>query len=289
MDFVPHLVQYQGSKRNLAFEISKHFPGHFSRLVEPFSGTGAVSIYAAAKGLCPRYHLNDINKPIIDMMKLCVDDPELLTKEYEIIWSKQFLPGKDNVDYYYEMRDLFNNSDSNPGLTLFILARVAKGAIRYNSKGRMNQICDKRRFGTRPETIYKNAKAISQLLRGSVTFSTLDYKEILDSAEPDDLVYMDPPYQGVARGLSSRYLQNINHDEFVHEIYKLNEKNSMFIISYDGKTGDKVFGNQLPDDLDLHHILIDAGRSSQATLNGRSERTYESLYISRRLMEQIIE
>lgn len=33
---VPHLVQYQGSKRIMAPEIIKYFPITFDRLIEPF-------------------------------------------------------------------------------------------------------------------------------------------------------------------------------------------------------------------------------------------------------------
>ena len=40
----PHLVQYQGSKRNIASEISSYFPKRINRLIEPFCGTAAVSI-----------------------------------------------------------------------------------------------------------------------------------------------------------------------------------------------------------------------------------------------------
>ena len=39
---VPHLVQYQGSKRNIAPEIIRYFPEKFNRLIEPFSGTCAM-------------------------------------------------------------------------------------------------------------------------------------------------------------------------------------------------------------------------------------------------------
>ena len=43
----------------------------------------------------------------------------------------------------------------------------------------------------------------------------------------------------------------------------------------------------LPDDLNLTLIELHAGRSSQATLLGRSEITYESLYISPKLSDEL--
>ena len=52
---VPHLVQYQGSKRSLAPEIVSFFPKQIDRLIEPFCGTAAVSIYAATHGKANRF------------------------------------------------------------------------------------------------------------------------------------------------------------------------------------------------------------------------------------------
>lgn len=68
---VPHLVQYQGGKRIIAPEIIKFFPDKIDRLVEPFSGTCAVSILAAAENKCNCFWVNDINEPLIKMMEEC--------------------------------------------------------------------------------------------------------------------------------------------------------------------------------------------------------------------------
>ena len=54
----------------------------------------------------------------------------------------------------------------------------------------------------------------------------------------------------------------------------------MYVVSYDGRTGDKEYGEPLPADLGLLHFEIRVGRSTQATLLGRSCVTYESLYLS---------
>ena len=54
----------------------------------------------------------------------------------------------------------------------------------------------------------------------------------------------------------------------------------MFAVSYDGRTGDKTYGAPLPDSLGLTHLEIEAGRSTQSTLLGRDDITYESLYLS---------
>jgi len=60
---------------------------------------------------------------------------------------------------------------------------------------------------------------------------------------------------------------------------RANYREIKYLVSYDGRTGDRVHGRKLPDRLRLHLIELQAGRSSQATLLGRAEVTVESLYL----------
>ncbi|MGQ7572268.1 DNA adenine methylase [Streptococcus suis] len=281
------MVQYQGSKRLLAPSIFSYFPKKFNRFIEPFSGTAAMSIYIANCGFKGDIIINDINKQIVNLLECCIESPEELSSIYEEIWSGQFMEGENNVDYYYKQREKFNllKDDPNPGLTLFILARVAKGAIRYNKQGEMNQICDRRRNGTLPKTIRKNALAISNLLQGRCHLYNRDYSEIIAMAEPGDLIYMDPPYQGVSEGISSRYIRSLDYDNFVMSLEELNRRNVDYIVSYDGHNEETKFGKDLPLHLNLKHIHLNAGRSAQGNLNGKSLTTFESLYISNSIKE----
>lgn len=286
---VPHLVQYQGSKRNLGPEIIKYFPESFDRLIEPFSGTCAITILAATQGLGNKYWVNDINGPLIEMMEECVNSPADLIASYKNIWEGQFDSKQNNIDYFYKIRGEFNKGIKDPARMLFLLARVVKGAVRYNTNGDLNQSCDKRRYGTKPEAIADNAMRISDLLKDRTLFTSLDYKEVLAQAKPGDLVYMDPPYQGTSKGDNkhdNRYIQGIDFDEFVSELEKLNEKGVNYIVSYDGKTGSKIIGKKLPEYLKLTHVYVNAGASAQATLNGKREITYESLYTSEKLVRK---
>jgi len=52
-------------------------------------------------------------------------------------------------------------------------------------------------------------------------------------------------------------------DEFVEALEVLNARDISYIVSYDGRTGEKVHGRSLPRDLRLRHIELEAGRSSQ--------------------------
>ena len=267
----------------LAPEIIRYFPDDVETLYEPFSGTCAVTILAAQERLCSSFVVNDINEPLVNLMQECIENPNRLAEKYREIWSGQYGQDTNNIEYFYEIREQFNNGQQDPARMLFMLARVVKGAVRYNANGEMNQSCDKRRFGTKPDVVAKNANEISRLLKGKTKFFSLDYREIFEMATPNDLIYMDPPYQGTSKMDSSRdnrYIAGVQFEEFAEALRMLNKRNIRYIVSYDGMTGNRVIGKSLPDDLNLEHLLVNAGLSAQATLMGRSETTYESLYLS---------
>ena len=57
-----------------------------------------------------------------------------------------------------------------------------------------------------------------------------------------------------------------------------------YLISYDGECGGKEYGKELPESLGCKKIMLNAGVSSQATLLGKKEITFEALYISESLI-----
>lgn len=283
MKNIPHPIQYQGSKRNLASVILRYAPNGIERLIEPFAGSAAISIAAAARQIAKSYIINDLNKPLMELLRLIVESPNETASFYEEIWNQQH---QDSIGHYYKIRETFNCTQ-DPRLLLYLLARCVKGAVRYNTDGFFNQSPDKRRRGARPETMRANILGVSGLLKGKAVFSSLDYAAILAGAGTADLIYMDPPYQGVCGDRDSRYLSGIYHSDFISTLEELNVRRISYMISYDGRTGNKTFGSLLPASLELTHIELEAGRSSQATLLGRDEITYESLYLSRSLTEKL--
>jgi len=280
---IPHPIQYQGSKRNLAPVILKYFPEKIERIVEPFAGTGAVSVACASAGISKKYWLNDCNKPLSELLKLIISKPDEVSGYYEKLWNRQH---SDSIAHYYKVRQEFNRTD-NPKLFLYLLSRCVKGSVRYNSEGYFNQSPDKRRKGARPDNMRKNICGVSFLLKGKSVISSLNYKEMISGIKNRDLIYMDPPYQGVCRDKDSRYYSGIDYSEFSDFLSELNKKGAPYLISYDGKCGSKTYGSYLPDSLRLKRIELEAGRSSQATLLGKKDVTYESLYLSESLLKLI--
>lgn len=281
----PHIVQYQGSKRLLAPQILEYMPIKFDRLIEPFAGMAAITIAVSKERRASKYIINDFNQPLIEILKSAIEEPDLLIEEYSKVWNEQFDFTEGSVAHYYKVRDAFNNGNKNAANMLYLLARCVKGSVRYSSSGLFNQSPDKRRNGTNPKTLSSNIRVISTLLKGRASYYSMDYKELLSMARKGDVVYMDPPYQGVCSSRDSRYFSGIDFSEFVDSIEDLQKRGIDFIISYDGKCGDKQYGEDLPNSLGLKKVLLKAGLSSQSLLLGKKEITYEALYLSNRLCQ----
>ena len=251
-------------------------PEKIERFIEPFAGSAALSIAVASRQLAQKFWLNDAHKPLMDLWKTIIDTPEELAVTYDRLWHEQL--GNER-EYYNQIRERFNQSHE-PADFLYLLARCVKAAIRCNSKGEFNNTPDNRRKGARPEEMRSRLLRASFLFSNRVRLTSQDYKSVLAKCTMNDLVYMDPPYQGVCKNRDQRYCPQFVHDEFCEEIERLIDRKVPFVISYDGRTGDKIHGQPFPKSFRLTHFEIVAGRSTQATLLGRQEETVESLYLS---------
>lgn len=273
---VPHPIPYQGSKRSLAAAILANFPHDTGKLIEPFAGSAAVSLAASYRGKAGAFLLNDLNGALIALWGSIINSPGEIAEAYEKLWAAQ--EGQER-NFYDEVRARFNRTQ-RPDYFLYLLARCVKASVRYNAQGEFNQSPDNRRRGTHPSTMSHHIFGASELLRGKTALMSADYREALESATTLDVVYMDPPYQGVCDNRDPRYIKGLDFGSFVAALHNLNSRGVSYIVSYDGRTGSKEFGQPLPSSLELRHIEIDAGRSSQATLLGRNDNTIESLYLS---------
>ena len=280
---VPHPFPYQGSKRVIAKYILPYFPSNVNCLIEPFCGASAIALSASAYGLIKKVVINDLNEPLMNLWQEILKNPDNLVNLYEQLWNEQHA---DRKAYFFTVREQFNKTHQ-PHHLLYLLARIVKGSVRYSSSGSFNQSADNRRSGMHPNTMRKNIINVSSLLSGITSISSVDFSEVVKKAKNNDLVYMDPPYQGTSFTRDHRYLNGVTYDDFVDVLKIMNEKNTSYIISYDGKTGKKSHGKSLPDCLSLKHLHINAGRSSQSTLLGSNDETIESLYLSPALVDRL--
>jgi DNA adenine methylase len=130
--------------------------------------------------------------------------------------------------------------------------------------------------------------AANRVLEGRCQTVSTDFVSLFVAAKHGDFFYLDPPYQGTSEGRDQRYISGVSRDRMIESLKILNEKKIPFILSYDGSCGDKDYGDPLPNTI-ARRILLDVGRSSQATLNGRNDVTVESLYVSDLILGDIRE
>ncbi|HEY1903030.1 MAG TPA: DNA adenine methylase [Terracidiphilus sp.] len=277
---VPHPIPYQGSKRRLAQAILSHVEAErYTRLIEPFAGSGAVTIAAARHEKFARFVLGDKLEPLAVLWQSIIENPGPIACDYAALWHRE---RNNPIDEYYKIRNEFNR-DRSPAKLLYLLARCVKNAVRFNPAGEFNQSPDKRRAGTRPDSMRKELTAAHRLLAGRAEAVCADFLDLFQTSRPGDFFYLDPPYQGTSEGRDSRYIGGITRERIIEGLAILNDRGNAFILSYDGACGDRTYGERLPAEL-ASRVLLDVGRSSQATLNGNEDITVESLYISHDLV-----
>lgn len=280
---MPQPIPYQGSKRNIANHILAVMPPGINTLLEPFAGSAAISVAAAYYRKADSFHLNDLNCPLMALLIEIIETPNRIADAYEELWRAQL--GRRRA-FYDEIRDEFNRTQ-RPDYLLYLLARCVKASVRYNANGEFNQSPDNRRKGRRPDSMRHEINTFSNLLKDRTTITCTDYRALLNTITKNDLVYMDPPYQGTSGKRDARYLGGVNLEELSGFLQKLNARRIMYILSYDGRRGNRYYGQQLPVNLDLLRLEIEAGRSTQSTLLGGKDITYESLYLSPALVARL--
>lgn len=258
-------------------------PRDTDRLIEPFCGSAAVSIAAAFHGVASKFELNDVNTTLMDLWNEILHRPGELASRYEQLWNDQY---PDSHEHFYRVRSEFNRTHL-PHHLLYLLARIVKGAVRYSSECLFNQSLDKRRNGMQPTKMKRQIYAVSNLLADRTDLSAVDFRGVVMNATPADVVYMDPPYQGTSFSRDHRYFSGVTYNELADVLSLMNLKGLSFMVSYDGRTGDKAHGKVLPEELRLIRLEINAGKSSQYTLLGEDQGTVESLYLSPALVERL--
>lgn len=261
------VIKWSGSKRSQASEIVNKVPKH-NRYFEPFLGGGSI-MYALNPGnaIC-----SDICDPLIKLWDIIKKDPVGLADYYHKQWERMQDEG---YQVYYEIRDEFNSSFS-PYALLFLSRTCVNGLIRFNSDGHFNNSLHYSRKGIKPETLRKIILDWSSRIQ-TVTFKSCDYKEATKEAGEGDFIYLDPPYFNT----KGRYynLSTIDFDEFFDYLRELNNRGVKWALSFDGKTTNKDYSVELPNNLYVNHYYLHAGKSAfKKVMDKQSNTVYESLY-----------
>lgn len=276
MHKLPHPIPYQGSKRRLAEAIGSIVPEKIGTWYEPFAGSAAMSIWAARYRNPDQIVLGDSLACLTTLWELIIADPVGAGERYEAVWHGQ---QDGQLGYFNEVRARYNEQ-RDPIDLLYLMARCVKNAVRFNRKGQFTQSVDKRRLGMRPEKMRNAMLGASNLLKGRTVVRTSDWVGTVADAREGDFIYLDPPYMGTSTGRDLRYAEQMTQERLVAGLKGVLARRLSVALSYDGSTGEKVYGPPLPAHLNMTRTHINTGRSSQSTLSGKDDETIESLYLS---------
>lgn len=239
---------------------------------EPFVGGGAV-----LGALGPRTSFaGDVIPELIEFWLAVKLRPSHMADAYEVDWN--LLQSRGHL-HFYEVRDRFNEL-RKPEDLLFISRTCVNGLIRFNKNGEFNNSFHHSRPGISPRRLRKVLDEWS--LRVSKTeFVAGDYEITLDSAQPGDIIYFDPPYAST-RG---RY-QNGNEldlDRFWSNLDRLTQRGILWVLSFDGRAGSRDYSDvlEIPRQLSAVNLAMEVGSSPfPRVMNGRVDGVVESVFLN---------
>jgi DNA adenine methylase len=262
------LVKYRGGKSNEIPNIERHIPRYKGRYIEPFFGGGALFFHLTPKQAI----INDINSKLIAFYKGVKENYSELRQELDEIEKiyeanrKQFDALKKqtpnervedkNEDLYYQIRDMFNEladkKYSDALLYFFINKTAYSGMIRYNSKGEFNV----------PFGRYEHLNTTlvtpqhSRLLDRAEIYNS-DYKNIFEMSQPDDFMFLDPPYDCVFSDYGNEeYKDGFNdncHKQLATDFRNLKCK-ALLVIGRTPLT-EKLYGDMIIDEYSKNYSV----------------------------------
>ena len=184
------ILKWAGNKTAVMPELIKHLPAG-RRLVEPFAGSCAVMMSTDY----PAYLIADINPDLINMYQQIKDDVEF----FLMIASHMFRQGSE--DGFRRIRHSFNYGKTcgkvwRAAAFLYLNRHCYRGLCRYNKSGGFNVPYGNYKKPYFPE---KEVWAFEEKSRRA-TFICATYSETLEQLQAGDVIYCDPPYDGVFSG-----------------------------------------------------------------------------------------
>lgn len=177
-------LKWAGSKYRVLEHIRGMLPDG-QRLIEPFAGSGAVFLNTEFA----RYLLADTNADLISLYQILQQQGEPFIAEC----ARLFQNRTNQEAYYYRRRDEFNNCNDplrKASLFVYLNRHGYNGLCRYNAAGTFNVPFGryKRPYFPAEEMLAFHHKAVR------AEFVHLDFDAVMQTVQPGDVVYCDPPY-----------------------------------------------------------------------------------------------
>ncbi|MGI0021673.1 MAG: DNA adenine methylase [Nitrososphaeraceae archaeon] len=262
-------VKWAGGKTQLLSQIRTYLPREFERYFEPFLGGGAMFFYLVSnRNLGFTSFLSDTNSELINAYSIVRDDVEELIK---ILKYHQRQYRKSPSQYYYQLRAMTKAMKNVETAARFIALNKTcyNGLYRVNKNGLFNVPMGRYKNPLICDT--DNLRNVSLVLRQSDShIDVSDYWKILiDNADENDFIYLDPPYNPVSStanftGYTDTGFKDDDQKQLAKIFRKLDARGCYIILS----NSDTPLVRTLYQDYTDYTMEIDANRAinSKASL-----------------------
>jgi DNA adenine methylase len=185
MERVKPFLKWAGGKYRCIHHVLSALP-KAERLVEPFTGSGAVFLNAPHTD----YLLGEVNADLIALYEHVKHQGQAFIDDCK----RLFCDKNNQEEQYYKFRDQFNQlplgSSKRAALFLYLNRHGYNGLCRYNLLGGYNVPFGryKKPYFPQKELIFFHQKS------QNTQFLQADFKQTFLHTKPGDIIYCDPPY-----------------------------------------------------------------------------------------------
>lgn len=279
-------LKWAGGKGKLIKEISQRIPNTMLKddkltYIEPFLGSGAFMFWILNNvPNVKKVIANDINTDLINCYKTIKNNVKPLIKALSLLEKEYLLyePYTDNrKKMYLDIRDRFNSREYDiilhSAYFIFLNKTCFNGLYRVNNNNLFNvpqgsytnpTICDS-------ENLFLVNKVIQ-----NVTFTSVDFSNLLFYIDKNTLVYLDPPYKPISKTASfTSYSKSSFNDEaqirlklFCDKIDSIGAKWIQSNSDVRNIDKDNLFFDNLYKDYKISRIQVKRVINSKATSRG---------------------
>lgn len=292
-------INYQGGKYRLINQLLPLFPKEFNNFIDIFCGSGVVATNHYLEGYndTEEYLLNDINKPLMELIQYIsecqieefIEEVEEIIKSYSL--SDTYTHSYDyynadsskglssvNKEGYLKLRNDFNHSNhlrNHYAMFYTLIVFGFNNQIRFNRKGEFNLPVGKRDFNKNMRIkLIDFAKVIQS---DNFVISSQDFRNI--SYHKNDFIYLDPPYSIATATYNENNGWSKEDDKDLFDYMdKIDSSGAMFalsnVFSHKGVTNDELI--KWAENYKINFLNFDYNNSNYQSL-AKNSKTVEVL------------
>ncbi len=184
-------LPHPSSRAAIVEELLGLFPARVDRLLEPFVGSGALTLAAAQQDLANYFVVGDELEALVAIWQLMIERPSVLCDG--VAAARRGSPPADG-----------------PVRLLFDVTQ-----------------------GVEQGTLDRGLEQAHELLRGRAGTLAGDYSLLMRAAQPEDLVYLDPPPVGGPSAWHPDWDEGLDADRFRDVLDAAIQRNIRFVVTTD--------------------------------------------------------